>query len=567
MRRDLRSLADTPFDLVVIGGGLFGACAAWDAAQRGLSVALVEQGDFSAGTSAHSYKVVHGGIRYLQHADLFRVRQSSNERRAFLRIAPHLVHPLPIVIPTYGRGRSGKTVLRAGLHLYDLVTIDRNAGIGDTARRVPRARILGRDETRRLFPNLVRSDATGAGVFADGQFQNPPRLVWAVVESAVSNGAVAANYLEATDFIRRGDSVTGVTVHDHSGGEQFDIQAKVVLNAAGSYAEALLARNGLTLRPAGTYSRDACFVVPRRLLPGDHALALMTATRDPDAKLSRGARHLFIAPWREYTLVGTWHRVQRPGSLDIQVGNEELSRFVADANAACPELKLTLEDVSVRNSGLVPFGENEEGAEDLRYGHRSQLIDHAKVHGCENLITLIGVRLTTARFEAERAIDLVFRKLGCKPPRARTDLTPVSGGDFSDWLGLVAEVEAVTAGAYSGDVARSLAHHYGSHYRTVLDEPGERPKEVIGRSSTIRAQVYRAARAEMALKLEDVVMRRTDLATGEYPGRAALAECATILAAELGWSSAEIDRQVADVTASFPSWEVRRVDGSRLPGR
>jgi len=560
IRRDLRQLADTRFDLVVIGGGLFGACAAWDAAQRGLSVALIERGDFSAGTSAHSYKVVHGGIRYLQHGDIYRVRQSSNERRAFLRIAPHLVHPMPIVIPTFGRGWSGKTVLRAGLHAYDLLTIDRNAGVGNIARHIPRARILGRDEARQMFPNLIRSDATGAGVFADGQYQNPPRLVWAVVESAITNGAVAANYLEATNFIRRGNAVTGVTVQDRIDGEQFDIQATVVINAAGPYAEPLLARNGLQLTPAGTYSRDACFVVPRRMLPGDHALALMTATRDPDAKLSRGARHLFIAPWREYTLIGTWHRVQRPGSLDILVSDDELSRFVADANAACPELSLTLEDVSVRNSGLVPFGENEEGAEDLRYGHRSELIDHSTVHGCENLITLIGVRLTTARFEAKRAVDLAFRKRGHRPPPARTDSTPVTGGDFDDWTGLVAEVEAATAPHCSGNVALSLAHHYGCSYRKVLDEPGEHPQGVIERSSTIRAQVYRAARAEMALTLEDVVLRRTDLATGEYPGRPALTECAAILAAELGWSSEETDRQIADVVARFPSWEISRVD-------
>jgi glycerol-3-phosphate dehydrogenase len=560
VQRDLRSLADTPFDLVVIGGGLFGACAAWDAAQRGLSVALVERGDFSAGTSAHSYKVVHGGIRYLQHADIYRVRQSSNERRAFLRIAPHLVHPLPIVIPTFGRGWSGKTVLRAGLYAYDLLTLDRNSGIPHPSRWLPRARILARGEARRMFPDLIRSEATGAGVFADGQFQNPPRLVWAVVQSAIDNGAVAANYLEATEFVRQGDGVAGVTVRDRIGGEDFDIRARVVLNAAGPYAEALLARNGLPLTPAGTYSRDACFVVPRRLLPGEHALALMTATRDPDAKLSRGARHLFIAPWREHTLVGTWHRVQRPGSPDITVTDDELSRFVADANAACPALSITLEDVSVRNAGLVPFGENEEGAEDLRYGHRSQLIDHAKVHRCQNLITLIGVRLTTARFEAERAVNLAFRKLGHRPPSARTASTPVVGGDFPSWDGLVAEVEAAAAGPANGSVARSLAHHYGSRWRQVLDERGERPKERIGRSSVIRAQIYRAVRSEMALTLEDVVMRRTDLATGEYPGRSALCECAQILAAERGWSSEETDRQVAAVTSLFPAWEVRRVD-------
>ena len=154
MKRDLAALGDRHFDLVVIGGGIFGACAAWDAAQRGLSVALIERHDFGGATSAYSFKMIHGGIRYIQHGDAWRVRQSSHERRAFLRIAPHLVHPLPIVIPTYGRGMKGKTVLRLGMGLYDSLTADRNRGIPDPSRKIPWGRGFDRDEVLRLFPGL-----------------------------------------------------------------------------------------------------------------------------------------------------------------------------------------------------------------------------------------------------------------------------------------------------------------------------------------------------------------------------------------------------------------------------
>ena len=133
MRRDLKALADSTFDLVVIGGGVFGTAAAWEAVQRGLSVALIERADFASYTSANSYKVVHGGIRYIQHGDVYRIRQSAGERSAFLRIAPHLVRPLPIAIPTYGYGMKGKAALRAGVGAYDLLTVDRNRGIGKRA--------------------------------------------------------------------------------------------------------------------------------------------------------------------------------------------------------------------------------------------------------------------------------------------------------------------------------------------------------------------------------------------------------------------------------------------------
>ncbi len=371
---------------MVIGGGIFGAFAALDAAQRGLSVALIERGDFGGATSANSYKIVHGGIRYLQHGDLFRIRQSSNERRVLLRIAPHLVHPLPIVVPTYGRGMRGKSALRVGMALYDALTLDRNRGIPDPSRRVPWGRGMSRSEVLERFPGLDPTNLTGGAVFCDGQMYNPPRLVLAVVQSAVRAGAVAANYVEATGFQRRGERVTAVIARDVLTGDELEIRAAAVLNAAGPYAERLLGRAGLPLAPSGEYSRDACFVVPRQLLDPEYALAVQGQTRDPDAVLSRGERHLFIAPWREYTLIGVWHVVYTGDPDRFTVTDEELERFIAEVKAGYPSLDLSVDDVSIWNAGLVPFGRNPRDATDLRYGHRSRLVDHAQTDGLDNLI-------------------------------------------------------------------------------------------------------------------------------------------------------------------------------------
>ncbi|UCF20464.1 MAG: FAD-dependent oxidoreductase, partial [Gemmatimonadota bacterium] len=374
MKRELDNLTRDTFDLVVIGGGIFGACAAWDAVQRGLSVALIERDDFGGATSANSYKIVHGGIRYIQHFDIYRVRQSSNERRGFLKVAPHLVHPLPIVIPTYGHGMKGKSVLRVGMGLYDLVTADKNRGIADPERWVPWGRILSRAEALELFPGLDQKGLTGAAVFCDGHMYNPPRLVLAFVQNAVQAGAVAANHVEATGFLREGDRVVGVKARDVLTDSALDIRSKVVLNAAGPYAERLLMRGAdVRLTPPGVYSRDACFVVPRRLLDNHYALAVQGKTRDPEAVFSRGERHLFLAPWRDHTVVGTWHVVHKDDPDAFTVTDDELLRFIDEVNSAYPALKLTLDDVSIWNAGLVPFGENPEGAQDLRYGHRSRL--------------------------------------------------------------------------------------------------------------------------------------------------------------------------------------------------
>jgi glycerol-3-phosphate dehydrogenase len=563
VKRNLSRLTDSEFDLVVIGGGIFGACAAWDAAQRGLSVALIDRGDFCGATSANHLKMVHGGIRYLQHGDIYRLRQSSGERRAFLRIAPHLVRPLPVVIPTYGHGMKGKAVLRTGMAIYDLLAADRNQGITDPARRIPRGSSLETNEVLRMFPGLPTRGLTGAGVFCDAQIHNPPRLVFGILQSAVQTGAQIANYVEATGFVRRNGRIVSLQARDALTGSDFEIRGRVVLNAAGPFAERLLDRTlGTRLTPRGVYSRDACFILSRKLLDHGQALAIQGATRDPDARFSRGARHLFIAPWRDYTLVGVWHVVWEKDPDSVFVTDEELERFITEVNAACPSLGISLGDVSYWNAGLVPFGQNAPGSKDLRYGHRSRLIDHADTDGIQNLITLIGVRFTTGRFEAERAVDLVYRKLKRNPISCRTINTPVFGGGIEEFGTYVSRAVSEFRGDLPEAVIENLITTYGTQFRQVLRHISENSslRESIGLSSVIKAQITHAVREEMAQNLGDVVFRRTDLATGDYPGREALRECAEILAVELGWNQSRIEQEVDTATKKFRPARVQKVD-------
>jgi glycerol-3-phosphate dehydrogenase len=570
MRRDLRALADSEFDLVVIGGGVFGAAAAWEAVQRGLSVALIERADFASYTSANSYKVVHGGIRYIQHGDVYRIRQSAGERSAFLRIAPHLVRPLPIAIPTYGYGMKGKAALRVGVGAYDLLTIDRNRGIDDPERQIPSGRSTSRQETLDLFPNLQADGLTGSVIFNDGQMLNPPRLVLAFVQSAVEAGAVAANYVEATGLVRDGDKVTGVLAKDVLSDADFAIKAKIVLNAAGPYAEGFAAKALNRVQPgaARTYSRDACFVVNRRLFDHDVALAAQAQTHDPDAMISRGNRHLFIAPWRDYTLIGTWHVVWKKDPAAIRVEDDELQAFLDEVQAGYPGLDLTLDDVGIWNCGLVPFGENEEGATHLRYGHRSSLIDHGTEDGAENLLTLIGVRFTTGRYEAEKAIDIIAERLGAGRGASRTSSTPLKGGDLPSGIE-AAHREAVRDHSEhcSPEVLRSLLHHYGSGLGEVMKGADGKPDLLspVGGCDVIPAQAVHAVRHEMAQTLGDIVFRRTDLATGSYPGETALRQIADAVAPMLGWDAPTIRSEIDAVKSRFPTRAVTAVD--RAAGR
>lgn len=561
MNRDLKEMARKEYDLVVIGGGIFGVCAAWDAAQRGLSVALLEKQDFSHATSANHLKMVHGGIRYLQHGDILRIRESSRERSALLRIAPHLVAPLPVVVPTYGHGLKGKGILTAGMAVYDVLTLDRNRGIDDPQRRILRGNLLSRREVLDLFPGLDRDGFTGGAVFSDGQVHNPPRLALSFLRSAVDAGADAANYLAAVGFLRNHRRVTGVKARDALTGETFDIRGKTTLNAAGPWTAPILEEGlGLRLSPSPVFSRDVCFVV-RKSLSSTHALACQIQSKDADAVISRGGRHLFAAPWRGYTLVGVWHGVHRGSPDAFEVTETELQSFLDEANGAYPGMSLSLDDVTMVNAGLILFADVERN-EGISFGKRSVLWDHQKRNGLGGLVTLIGVRATTARGMAKKAVDLVFRMLGKSPPPSRTETTPIHGGRIAFFETFLRSAVRRRPTGVDEATMRSLVRNHGSECEEVLSCIGENPGWAgrVGSSTVLKAEVVHAVRKEMANTLGDVVFRRTDLGTAEHPGVDALRTCAELMAPELGWNAERVRRELEEARRVFPHG---RDDGRR----
>jgi glycerol-3-phosphate dehydrogenase len=555
LRRELGDLQGREFDLVIVGGGISGLCAAWDASQRGLSVALLESRDFAHAASANSFKMIHGGIRYLQHADLVRVRTSARERRALLRIAPHLTRPLPIFIPTYGHGLKGREILMAGMKLYDLLTADRNRGVPDPARHIPAARSVSRARALELFPDLNASGLTGGAVFHDGQMVSPARLALAFGSSAARLGAVLANHCEVTEILRDRRAVRGVMARDRLEDRSFEVRARVVLNAAGGWAPDLLAASPpLGLRPRPVFSRDACFFV-RRAHPAAMALAVTGSSRDPQAVFSRSARHLFLVPWRGGTLVGVWHRVWDADPSATRVTEPELVQWIAEINAVMPGLAFELEDVALTQCGLVLFAENEPGASDLKYGHRSLIVDHARADGVAGLITLVSVRYTIARTEAARVTDLVFQKLGRRPPPCRTGETPLFGGDFGSFEELVRDVRRDAGASLPPAAVEALAHNHGSNYPAVLSiarEAGGSMLLVPG-SNTLEAEILHAVRREAARTLSDVVLRRTDLGGAGHPGAAALEAAATLMAEELRWDATRRQKELDVTSATFPA--------------
>ena len=545
----LRDLSRGSFDLVVIGGGIAGACAAWDASLRGLRVALIERTDFGAGASAHSLKVLHGGIRYLQHLDIVRLRESCAERAAFLRIAPHLTRPLPFALPTFGLGMRSKLPLRAAFQLLNAFTAGRNHGIENRAQHIPAPFILSRREFLQRFPAFEAPGLTGAGVFYDGQMLNPPRIVYSIVRSAQESGAVAANYCAAERLLIRGERVEGVLARDHVSGESFELRARMVANMTGPFAPTLHQRQSDGRQLTVPLSRDMAVVIKRKLLP-DMGLGIQTQYKDPDAWFSRGNRHLFLAPWRSHTLIGVNSKVYDGDPYRLTVTEAEIEGFIDEIRQAAPGLAVTRSDVAVVNAGLLPFGENQPGQKNLSFGKRSVLIDHAERDGLEGLITGMSVRWTTGRLIAEKAVDLASRKLGLAVGPCRTATTPVHGGAVADREQLLRDVRAKAGPGMTDETLIHLADTFGSSSTDVLQQ--QDGLATLPDGKTLAAEVRRAARSEAAVTLCDIVLRRLDLGSGCEMRHDVLQACADIAGDELGWAGERRHTEILRVKGSYP---------------
>jgi glycerol-3-phosphate dehydrogenase len=437
-----------------------------------------------------------------------------------------------------GRDASSSARARGGARVYDALTFDRNTGIGDPQRRIAATRHLPPDAVTELFPDLRRDRLSGAVVFEDGQMYNPARLVLAFVQSAVRAGATALNYTEATEFLWSGDRVIGVRVRDRLQNETFDIRAKLVLNAAGPGAEYLLEPDARFRNwKRGVFSRDAYFII-NRPPTSPYALAVQGQSRDRDAVLARSARHLFVVPWRQYTLVGVWHKVFADKPEAAYVEDQELDQWVAELGASYPALGLRRDEIIYANCGLVPFGDANSTSQSMSFGKESRFIDHRKTHRISGLVTLIGIRFTTARADAQHALNLLLQQLPNAPQAPDTATLPLYGGDIPDTAALRSRAQLSRPSYLGARTLDALLRNHGSAYTNVLSLANESTidRERVPNSDTLMAEVTHAVCNEMAVRLEDVALRRTDLASGSHPGARALDAVAARMQQLLGWS-------------------------------
>jgi glycerol-3-phosphate dehydrogenase len=551
MKRDLVRLEQQPFDLVVVGGGIYGACIARDAALRGLSVALLEQGDFGQATSANSLKIIHGGLRYLQDGNPRLVRLMARERTAWLRIAPHLVQPLPCLMPTTRQLSRSRLIMAAGVRLNDALTYDRNREM-EAAQEIPAARLLSRDEFLRLLPSVPAEGVTGGVLWHDAQVTNTERLLLAVLASAAAAGAALANYVEVTGLLRSGDVVSGVAARDKLSGEELVVRAQLVLLCAGGWTGSLLERFGLPQKEEAPQPSLAINIVTRQL-SADYAFAL-PVTSAPEAAGVRAPRTLFVVPWRQYSIIGTLHRPWQAGHEPCSAVDEDtVAGFLTAINTAYPAARLTLADVRHVHAGFLPAYAGNGPESDVRLLRESQIVDHQESDGINGLVTVHGVKYTTARHTAEQVVDLALQKLDRERQPCITDQVPVDGGEIGQLKAFLSRTEQRAPGWLSQESLRHLASNYGARLERILLCAEENPawrRPVSSESPVLAAEIVHAMREEMALKLADVVLRRTILGAAGPPAMPVVESCAAVMAELRGWSDRQCREEIDDVYAS-----------------
>lgn len=542
MLRNPAELGKHSFDLLVIGAGIYGATIAWDASLRGLSVALIDKGDFGAATSANSLKTVHGGLRSLQRASLGEMRSFIRERRALLRVAPHLVHPIQFAIPTTRKLSRHPLVMRAALAVNDAFAADRNRGL-DPARRLGRSRVVSKNEFFSWEPGIDSSAVAGGAVWFDAQMFSSDRLLLAFVQSAVEKGAVAVNHVEAVSLLTTGNRVRGAALRDSLTGKTLEVEARVVVNAAGAWAEALSATAGREVPAA----------------PVRFAKALNLVTSLPAPPLALGAtyqgRFYFRVPWRGVSIFGTSQDVFDDEPDNLRATEDDVARLLANVNAAFPGASARPGDVTLVHRGLLPRAGVAPDGEAL-LAKKSLVRDHRK-NGVEGLVTVVGVRYTTARETAAQTVDLAFNLLGRTPPSSTSDTTPLAGGDVDSVERLLAAAAADSRDVLSPRAAERIARAYGSRYRSILrivdrDPALARPLGGGEGDGVTAAEVVHAVEEEMAVTLADALARRTEAGAAGWPGDAVVDDAARLMAKHLGWDADHTRSEVSALRAMYP---------------
>ncbi|HEX2728303.1 MAG TPA: glycerol-3-phosphate dehydrogenase/oxidase [Rubrobacteraceae bacterium] len=536
-RRALNSLAQ-PFDLVVVGGGVNGCGAAWDAALRGLRVLLVERDDVGSGTSSWSSRLIHGGLKYLEKLDVKLVRESLREREWLLGAAPHLVRPLRMILPFYSDGKHHPLKLEAGMVAYDVLSWDKS---------VPRHAAWGKNKTLRKVPGLNPEGLRGAAAYYDAQVELAERLCVEIALAAQGAGATILTHASVERLDVRAGAIAGVELVDAPTGDRHRASTSVVLNTAGPWVDKVLV--GLEGGPrliGGT--KGSHFIVDP--FPGAPSDALYYEAKSD-------GRAMMVLPWRGQYMIGSTD-LRFEGDLDrLGPSPEEVEYILRETNAVLPQARLTAEDLLWGYTGVRPLPYSPDGdVGDITRRHAFH--DHAP--RTEGLVSLVGGKLTTFREVGEESANLALKKLDARRRRSATRRLRLPGAGFLD-LDRFTETFTRTSGL-DGRVARRVSKLYGSRAWEVAERAAADPeaRKVLDETSSLTvAEVSFVLEEEFAGNLTDILARRTMVGIGPTLPDDVVDRVARTAARLAGWSDERTDLEIRKFRD--------RLERFRIPGR
>ena len=496
---------DRVWDALVIGGGVNGLAVAWDLALGGASVLIVDKGDWGSGTSSWSSRMVHGGLKYLEKYDVRLVRESLREREWLLQFAPHLVKPLPFLLPFYKGGAHSKTALRAGMIAYDVLSFDKS---------VPRHTILSRDEVIAELPHIRTEGLQGAARYYDAQVEYSERLCVELLLGAQAAGAVAINHMKVERLILDGDRVTGAVAVDEIDGRRHEIAARTVVNVTGPWLDDVFFGTEMSHRRWIGGTKGTHLVVPR--FPGAPTEAMYYESDD--------GRPMMVLPWLDRIMIGSTD-VRFSGDLDtVSADSDELDYILYETCKVFPECGLTRDSIEFWYTGVrpLPYVDAEKTADISR---RHEVVDHApKARG---LVSVVGGKLTTFRAVAKHVRGALrpYLRVGSK---AMSKVVFPGAGPVPDLTDIPADVATRWVRIY-GSRAAGIAELYrnDAQARRIIDDE----------LALAVAEVLFVIRTEEAVRLNDVVFRR--VMTGWQPdlGASSVEDVADVMAGELGWDA------------------------------
>lgn len=525
MRHPLRQLTEKQYDLLIIGGGINGAGIAAEAARRALRTLLLERQDFSSGTTSRSTKLIHGGLRYLEHGEFGLVFESLREREALLRLAPHLVRPLPFLIVLHRNGPYRPLRVRLGLAVYDLLSLGKS---------LPAHRALSLAEVCEREPALVTEGVSAAFLYFDAQVTYPERLVMENIRAAEARGADVRNYAEVIGLVIEAGAVCGVRVRDRVSGEEGLVRARMVINATGPWVDAVcrLLPRAMPRYIGGT--KGSHLIVPNRW-GVRHALYAAAQT---------DGRPFFIVPWRDFLLIGTTD-VRYEGDADqAQADDEEVSYLLTEARRLLGS-DLRREDLLYAYSGVRPLP-YQPGVPEGAITRRHLIHDHEREDGLAGFVSIIGGKITPYRHLAEDVVTFVCRKLGIPhTARSKERFESLPGGAP---LRPRAVQEQARALGVAPDSARQLLELYGSLSVEVLalvERERALGQRLCPYHPDIAAQILYALEREHAVRLADIFLRRTAIGWSRCLGLVCAPAAARLMGTYLGWDELRVQEEIA----------------------